>query len=349
MGRPTIKDIATQLGVSHSTVSRALRGDTRISKTTAERVRQAASEAGYRPNIMACGLVHNRSSLIGIVTSNVRGSFFPDVIDGAQAVLERRRYSILLACSNKSTQAERNHLEILIDKHVEGMIVLPVTSCGTNSRAMRQAQRLHIPIVIVGTSKSQLEAPSVCSDNEKGGFLATQHLLELGHQRIVYLTHSLDDLHSKQHRYGLENLQRYRGYVRAMSESGNGSSVTAYELDAESGDMNPLRARMSGKNAPTALFAYSDTLAVATLQAALKWGVSIPEDLSIVGFDDVDFAARTFPALTTIAQPKIDMGRFAAKKILNLIEDLPEDSLVCAPELRLRDSTASPRRKLKVR
>ncbi len=340
--RATIKDIAAHLGISHSTVSRALRNDSRISPGTIDSVRKAAAEIGYRPNILACGLVHNRSSLIGIVTSNVRGSFFADVIDGAQEILDQRRYSILLCCSNKNTNAERGHLETLIDKQVEGMIVLPVTSCGTNSRVMQQALKLRIPLVVVGTPKHNVAAPTVGSDNALGGYLAAKHLLERGHRRIVYITHSEADLKAKRHRYGLENLQRFEGYCRALHERGCGNNLRVVELDEEGLNMEPLRAVLHEKKAPTAFFAYSDLLAISAMHAVASWGYRVPEDVSIVGFDDIEFASRMNPALTTVAQPKIDMGRFAAKKIINQIEGLPEDDLICTPELIVRDSTASP-------
>ncbi len=337
--RTTIKDIAAQLGVSHSTVSRALRGDKRISSTTVENVRRVAERIGYRPNILACGLVHNRTSLIGILTSNVRGSFFADVIDGAQSVLDKRRYSILLCCSHKNPAAERAHLETLIDKQVEGIILLPVTSCGTNSRVIRQAQDLHIPIVIVGTRKKEVNAPMIGTDNEQGGYLAARHLLDLGHRRIIYITPSKEDLHSERHRFGLENAQRYRGYLRAMKDFGLDSEISTIEIDPDVQDMTPLRDILKKKNAPTAFFAYSDRLAISAMQASLSWGYRVPTDLSFVGFDDIDFASLVYPPLTSIAQPKLDMGRFAAKKILNQIEGLPEDDLTCTPELRKRDSS----------
>ena len=337
--RTTIKDIAAQLGVSHSTVSRALRGDPRISTATADNVRKAAQAAGYRPNIMATGLVHNRSSLIGIITSNVKGSFFADVIDGAQAVLDRRGYSILFCCSNKSTAAERAHLETLTAKQVEGIIMLPVTSCGTNSRVMRQAQKLHIPITIVGTPKQDVNAPTVGCDNERGGYLAARHLIGLGHRRIVYLTHSCEDLESRRHRFGLENILRYQGYCSAMREAGLEDEIRAVAMDEEDEERSPLRALLAEEKRPTALFTYSDTLAISAVQAAQCWGYSIPRDISIAGFDDIDFAGRMFPPLTTVAQPKTELGRYAAKKILNLIEGIPEDGLICTPELRVREST----------
>ena len=337
--RATIKDIAAQLGVSHSTVSRALRSDPRISSATSENVRKAARAAGYRPNIMALGLVHNRSSLIGILTSNVKGSFFADVIDGAQAVLDRRGYSSLLCCSNKSATAERAHLETLIDKRVEGIIVLPVTSCGTNSQVMRHAQNLHIPIVMVGTPKRHVDAPTVGCDNDRGGYMATRHVIEHGHERVVYLTHSCQDLQSRRHRYGLENALRYEGYSRALRDAGLEKEIRAVAMDEEDQERQPLRDLLSEKDAPTALFAYSDGLAISAVQAAQCWGYSIPRDVSVVGFDDIDFAARMYPSLTTVGQPKTEFGRYAAKKILNLIEGVPEDNLICAPELQVRDST----------
>ncbi|MFH1741250.1 MAG: LacI family DNA-binding transcriptional regulator [bacterium] len=338
--RATIKDIAVRIGVSHSTVSRALRGDSSISAETTERVHRAAREAGYRPNIMARGLIHRRSSLIGIVTSNIRGSFFPDIIDGAQRVLDRHQYSILLCCSNKSLAAERSHLELLIDKQVEGIIILPITTCGANGRVMKQAQQLGIPMVLVGTPKKGVQAPHIYSDNELGGYLATRHLIELGHRRIVYLTYSTEDLLSSRHLYGLENFQRYQGYRRALRESKLEKEANALEVDPDGREMEPLRSSLESRNAPTALFAYSDILAASAMHSLFSWGYTVPRDLSVVGFDDVDFASRLSPPLSTVAQPKVEMGQYAAKKILNLVEGIPEDSLVCTPELRLRGSSS---------
>lgn len=335
--RPTIIDIAQAIGVSHTTVSYALRGDPRISRETAQRVLKKARELNYRPNIIARALVRSGSSLVGLVLQHIRGSFYSEIIAGVQEELEARGYNIVLCDSDSDEKKEANHIRTLIDKQIEGMIVNPIGSGNTNSTVFRELQDQRVPLILVAGFKAGLEVPYVHGDNFWGGYLAGCHLLDLGHRHLIYITISRADLEQPGHS---ENLARYEGFIHALQTRGMPATLAVAEAFMEEVNAETVEQLLAGEPRPTGLFAYSDLTATRLIRLLQERGFQIPADFSIIGYDDLPIASLVRPPLTTIAQAKKEMGACAALKLLGLMEGRRTMETLFKPALIVRESTS---------
>jgi len=318
--RPTIMDVAREAGVSHSTVSRALNQDSRISEATREVVLLKAKQLNYRPNILARALAKKGSSLIGLVLRHIEGSFFSEIIAGIQKVLEEDGYSIILCNSDMDFNNEKNHLNILKDKQVDGILITPITTEGIN-------RKVYNDII----------------DNMLGGYMAGKHLIELGHRRICFISPNKKELLTHKRSLHSENIERYNGLYQALREYsllGNESIIEAFDENVTEATVEELL-RFSPK--PTAIFAYSDMMAIKIMRLLESRGHRVPDEFSIIGYDDLDIASWVSPSLTTIAQPKVELGRISALKILGLLEGKSTTETVIKPELIIRKSTSSVR------
>lgn len=340
LNRPTILDIARELGVSHSTVSRVLNGDSRISRQTADRVIETAKRLNYRPNIMARALAKKGNSLIGLVLRHIQGSFFSDIIAGVQEEFESRGYSLILCNSDMNASDERNHLRVLTDKQVEGILITPITTEGINRTAYRQVIDCPVPLVMIGNPKDGVAAPYVKVDNALGGYLAGKHLLELGHRTLAYLGPDIMELHAHRRTLQSENVERFEGCRQVLLEHGLLDGFTPIESPREIVTEKQIDEILALRPRPTALFCYSDMMAIKTTRLLEMRGYEIPKDFSIVGYDDLDVASLVNPPLTTLAQPKKDLGRLSALKLLEMLESNRPEAEVLRPELRIRHSTA---------
>ena len=340
--RPTIVDIAREANVSATTVSRSLRGDPRISSETVEKVIRIAKKLNYRPNIMARALATRGSSLIGLVLRHIEGSFFSDIIAGIQEELESKGYSIILCNSDMNHNDERNHLSILLDKQVEGIIITPISTEGINRKAYNDIIKQKVPFVVIGNPKNDVDAPYIKVDNILGGYLVGKHLIELNHKCVVYISPNKTELFThKKSRYS-ENLERYEGIHQIFREHSLIKNLHVIEAPNEAVTKEIVEEILSLKPLPTAIFTYGDMMAIKSMRLLEKKGYQIPRDFSIVGYDDLDIAALVNPSLTTIAQPKKDLGRIAALKMLGLIEGRSTTETVIKPELIVRRSTLPP-------
>ncbi len=298
--RPTIIDIAQAIGVSHTTVSYALRGDPRISRETAQKVLEKARELNYRPNIIARALVRSGSSLVGLVLQHIRGSFFAEIIAGIQEELEARGYNIILCDSNSNEKRESAHIRTLIDKQIEGMIVNPVNSGESNTGVFRELQEQGIPLILVAGIKEGLDVPYVYGDNFHGGYLAGCHLLNLGHRHLTYLSINREEIDRLRQS---ENLSRYEGCLQAVQTQASNATLTVAEAPNEVIKSETLDELLSLEPRPTGIFAYSDLTAVRLIRQLEERGFQVPRDFSIVGYDDFPSFAGPAP-LTTIDQAK---------------------------------------------
>jgi LacI family transcriptional regulator len=338
--RVTVRDIADKLGLSHPTVSRALNDHPRISDETKKRVREMARKMNYRPNIMARGLCNQRTSLIGLVIRDIRSSFHAEIIAGVQDILDQHGYSIILCSSSLNTEYERKHLQIVVDKQVEGIIYAPVFGDQSNADLINSFHAEGLPIVLISFSKLKVKMPCIKVNNHLGGYLATKHLIDNGHQRICYLTYSIEDARFKEPDMD-ENADRFRGYCRAMEEAGLSQYISLVAENTFGKDRDVALRIKEHEIKPTAAFIFSDEMAVGVMKSASAHGIKIPRDLSIVGFDDLPYASMVYPSLTTIAQPKYEIGVYAAQRIIALIEGKEAlEELVLEPELVIRHSTA---------
>lgn len=341
--RVTIKDIAREVDMSFTSVSRILRGDSLFSEDTIRRVKEKAREMKYRPNIMARALVKSGNSLVGLVLREIEYSFNAAIIAGAQEELEERGYSILLCNSNMDEGDEHKHLNILLDKSVEGVIITPISTSPVNSDIYSDLVANNVPFTMVGIRKAGIPAASVTVDNVEGGRIAARHLLGLGHRECLYITPSVDEINRHTQIDRSENTDRFEGFREVvLSAASSGAGCSLIEAQRSRVTDETIERILSLPRRPTGIFCYSDMIAIQTMRLLQRRKFDIPRDFSIIGYDDLDIAALVLPGLTTIGQPKKDMGRLAAVKLLGMLEShtQSQEHTLLHPELIVRESTA---------
>jgi DNA-binding LacI/PurR family transcriptional regulator len=335
-----IVDVAARAGVSAATVSRALRDDPAVTAATRAKVRAAAQELGYSPSAFAAALASGASNTVGVVSPWMSRWFFATVIEGINDVVAAHGYDLMLYPVGVASGSDARHFNALgLDKRVDGVIGLAMTE-----RLRFAATLRRLPIVTVGTSTDGFAGVQV--DDAEVGYLATRHLLELGHRRIAFVGLDPDDI------YGFNVADdRYGGYLRALAEFTVPADpalriVAGFETEGGEAGFEELLARAGFEPAklPTAVVAVSDELAIGLMFAARQWGVRVPQDLSVVGVDDHDMA-RYF-GLTTVAQPVIEQGRLAASILCDLMAGAPLPNPAVRrlrPGLVVRASAVEPR------
>jgi DNA-binding LacI/PurR family transcriptional regulator len=309
--RVSIKDIAKAAGVSHSTVSRALSDSPLVKAETKARIQRLAQEMGYTPDAIARSLVTQKTRTVGVVVTTITDPFVAEVVQGVEDAAQENDYSVILASSASQPKRELAAVEMLRAKRVDSLIV---TSSRVGALYLEHLERLSVPVVLVNNHNRQSGRYtfSVSVDNQHGGYLATRHLIERGHRRIAYVSGPAD--HS-------DDAERLAGCRQALGEVGIAFDPTLVvpgngRLD---GGERALRTLAGLAEPVTAVFCYNDMTAIGLISAAWKAGISVPEHLAVVGFDDVPLAAHTYPPLTTIAQPQRDMGRQAMDMALALM------------------------------
>lgn len=338
--RVSIKDIAQAVGVSHSTVSRALNNSPLINERTRARIQAVATDMGYIPNAVARGLKAQRSGTVGLVVTSLTDPFFAEVMAGVDAVAGEADLSMFVTASHNEAEREMAVIETFHRRRVDGIIV---AASRLSSRYQSRLARIQVPIVLLNqhTDETQSSFHGVAVDEFGGARLAVEHLLGLGHRRIGYL--------------GLGNRQRsdrlrHEGYAQAMADAGISPEADWVHVVPED-EIGTLADAAVGERAfptlldsgITAAFCYNDRTAAGALVACRDRGVAVPGDLSIVGFDDIELARWISPPLTTIRQPRQAMGRAAMEMMLALLAGEPVADRLLVPELVRRESTAAER------
>lgn len=305
----SIKDIAKVAGVSHSTVSRALAGSSLVAEETRQRIRRLAKEMGYSPSGIARGLVTKRTHTVGLVVTTIADPFVAEVVRGIEETALDNGYSVILCDSNAEPQREIAAVRALREKRVDGIIV---TASRVGNLYLPLLEEVEVPIVLINNQREGRYVYSVATDNVHGGEMATHHLLELGHNRIGYIagpegaSSSLDRLVGYKRALRSQNIE----FTPALVSSGNG------RIDGGERAMQQLLALRAP---PTAVFCYNDMTAIGAIAQAKRMGFRVPQDISVVGFDDIAFAAYVDPPLTTVAQRKYEMGQRAMKMVLDIL------------------------------
>jgi len=329
----TIKDVAEKAGVSTTTVSHVINKTRFVSDDLAKRVGDAVRELDYQPSGLARSLRTKASGTIGIVIPDSTNPFFAEVVRGIEDYCYEHGYSVFLCNSDGAPDKEYHHLKLLREKGVDGFVLV---SAGDDRESLELLDKGKIPKVIIDRQVESINTDSVLIDNFKGGYMATIHLLELGHTRIGCITGPSQVTPSG---------QRLEGFNQALLEHGiviDDEMVVTGDFRSKSGG-ECLRRLMQAKEPPTAVFACNDIMAIGALAAARDLGYEVPDQLSIVGFDNIDMASLVIPKLTTIAQPTHELGETAAKLLLQRIlkgthkEDV---RIILEPTLVIRDSSA---------
>jgi DNA-binding LacI/PurR family transcriptional regulator len=328
----SIKDIARLAGVSHSTVSRALRGSPLIPPATAQRIQRIAHESGYTASAIARSLVTRKTQALGVVVTSIADPFNADLVDGIEEMANQHGYSVILATSQANPEREMAVVRSFGERRVDGILV---ASSRVGSLYGSMLEELKIPIVLVNNQHEGAFAYSISVDNIDGAYRATRHLLDLGHRRIAYLGDKLG-LHSDE--------ERFAGFQKALTESNVSldKNPVVYGDGKLEGAAEAARELLGRGALPTAVVCYNDMSALGLLKATEERGIAVPSSLSVTGFDDILLAALTRPALTTVRQPRREMGHKAAKMLLEILDGSPAEKAVVIPgELIVRSSTAS--------
>ena len=329
---PTIIDVAGRAGVSKSLVSRVMRGENSVSPSSRAAVIAAAKELGYRANAVARSLVQRRSYNVGVVVSDLHNIFFAEVLDGLYAAAAQRGYRTLITTGNRDPLAEQRALEQLLELRVDGVIL---AGSRMPPAAIEAAARV-VPIAAVGSDLRLPGVDVVVDDDFAGAVLAVEHLAGLGHRDIALIDGG----------EGAGAAERREGYTSAMKAAGLSSHVRVQPGDfTESGGHQGARRLLAGPRRPTAIFASNDQSAVGALNAVIEAGLRVPEDVSLMGYDNTALAALRHISLTTIHQPRNQIGEMAMRAVLRRIQSpgSPARRHVLAPKLVVRATTGAPR------
>lgn len=335
MARVSIKDIAQAAGVSHPTVSRALRGDRRISAETADRIVTLARKMGYTPSAAARSLVTRRTHTIGVVVTSIADPFVSEVVDGIEAEVAEHDFALILALSRSEPDREISVVRLLSEHRVDGIVVAASRVGALYDEALASLQ---VPLVLLNNQADAAGAHSVEVDDVRGAHVAIAHLISLGHRRIGFI--GCPDRPRS-------NARRYQGYLEALRDHGLlFDESLAVVGPTAGGDLEQGEAAMALlldlRQPPTAVFCYNDITAIGALRLGHQRGIAVPQQVSLVGFDDVREASLVTPALTTVSQPRYRMGRAAAAMLIALLGGEVAHDTVIVPQLVIRESTAAP-------
>jgi LacI family transcriptional regulator len=329
-----LRDVASRAGVASSTISRYLNGSLQLPSPTRNRVQAAIAELNYRPNALARSLQAGRSYILGLILPDLSNPFFTSVADAAAAAAYREGYSILLCATGNDPNREAHYVNLLVAGQLDGLIYL---GAHRRNSALETMRRTELPIIIVDEEIEGVAGGRLFVDNRRGGYLATEHLLHLGHRNVAFIGGEADLLTTVERRRGYEDALLERGLMPHPNRMVLGEYTTEFGARAAQLLLTDV--------APTGIFAASDVVAIGVLQVARQLGLTIPEDLSLVGFDDIPMAEMLAPPLTTIWQPAEDLGKTAVLLLVRHLRDrapLMRDTL--GVRLRIRGSTCRPKR-----
>ena len=328
-----LKDVAKRAGVHPSTVSRALNERTAamVSQETAERVREAAAELGYRVNRVARGLKMRRSLTIGMLIPDITNPFFPGMVRGAEDRLHESGYTLVLADTDNDPAQDRLHRDVMLERQVDGLLL---ATSRRRDAVVEELAASDVPFVLVNRTVDRGRVAAVIPDDHAGTALAVEHLYDLGHRVIGQVSGPP---------LTTSGSRRAAGVIAAVHaqglEPGPSAEASAFTIDA---GREAAGSVLDTDPRPTAIVAGNDLIAIGVLDAAAARGLSCPQDFSLVGFNDMAFVDRLRPPLTTVRIDEYELGLRAARLLLSLIEDptTPRETVMLAPELVVRASTS---------
>jgi len=332
MSHITLQDIAKKAGVTTTTISRALNNKPDVSPKTKDRILRIAKNLGYTPNLLAKSLRSQKSKTIGVVLADISNPFFAAVAKGIEDAAHKRSYSIILCNTDEEYEKEEEVLQVLVEKRVDGLLITPVQK---EYKDILRIKERRIPLVLIARHFDTIETNSVVSDDVLGGFLATEYLIKKGHKRILYIS---GPLHIS------SALERLKGYKRALKEYKiplKEKLVRGYT--AKMGKAYTLMRRILKEKLDfTAIFTFSDFLALGVMKAIREEKLKIPDDVAVVGYDDIEFASVLEIPLTTVHMPKYRLGMEGTNMLIDEIEkkstNREPQRLTIKPELIVRKS-----------
>ena len=329
----TMKDIARLAQVSTSTVSHVINGSRFVSDEIREKVMRIVAELNYTPSAVARSLKVRETKTIGLLVTATNNPFFAEVMAGVEQYCQKNQYNLIIATTGGDAKRLQQNLQTLIHKQVDGVLLM----CGDSRFQADMELEVSLPLVVMDWWFTELNADKILENSEYGGYLATKSMVDAGHQKIGIITGNLRKSVAK---------NRLQGYKKALSEANivlNPDWIVESHFDFEGGIVGAQKL-LSLSDRPTAIFCCSDTIAIGAYQAIQNQGLRIPQDISIMGYDDIELARYLFPSLSTISQPKAELGRLAVETLLQRIQEPNENyrTLVLEPACILRESVSSP-------
>ncbi|MEW8955917.1 LacI family DNA-binding transcriptional regulator [Clostridium sp.] len=326
----SIKDVAREAGVSIATVSRVLNDVDVVNEETKKKVVEAIKKLGYRPNIVARSLKTQRTKTIGILVPDISSMFYPEVVRGAEDVANIYDYNIMLCNSDFDLEKEKEYLKVMKEKMVDGLIYM---SSYLDSEMLDLINELQVNTVLVESKDENGKLPSVTIDGVQAAYEGTKYLIHKGNKKIAFMGAHKD----RPNAWSI----RYEGYAKALKEEGmdiDENLLYFKDLRAKSGYEGVEELLSKGKF--DAIFCSSDEIAMGAINALRDKGIKVPEDVDVVGFNDIYTASIFYPKLTTVSQPMYDMGSIAMRLLIKLINKKPveEKHFVLPHTLVKRDS-----------
>lgn len=327
----TIKDIAQEAGVSVTTVSRVLNDKPDVSTTTKKKIKKVIDKLGYNPNGIARGLVLKKTNTIGLIIPDISNPYFPEVARGIEDNAKKEGYSVIFCNTDNNKQAEIEAIELLKSKRVDGIILSLSIS---NKSQLEKLENDKIPVVQIDRNIPGSKISSVLINNFLSAYKATMYLIKLGHTKIAHITGEMETNTAR---------ERLFGYKKALQEAEieyRVEWVLQGDYSKESG-FQQTNELLLMKEKPTAIFAANDLMALGAYEASFHYRLNIPDDISIIGHDNIDMAELIRPGLTTIAQPKYKLGELATQILIDEIEGRSNErqEIILNPELIIRKST----------
>ncbi|OQY34025.1 MAG: hypothetical protein B6241_05960 [Spirochaetaceae bacterium 4572_59] len=315
---PTIKDIAEKLNISYSTVSLALRDSPKVKKKTLKLVKQTADEIGYRPNCIARSLVLQKSILVAMITPDISSPFYARIVEGAEAACRKKGYNMLICNTNWDPKWEEKHLNLILERRIDGAVIAP---CKIKNDYLDKILSAKLPIAFVSSQYPHKDKDNLIfrgADNIEGGYLATCFILKKKQKAIAFIGGSINSV---------SLVHRMEGYYMGIDEADfPRENVYTYtgDFSQNSGYENSLKALHEHPEI-TCLICLNDLIAMGALKASRETGRKVPEDIGIIGYDDTYLASLDAVQLTSVYQPKYQMGYEAMNKLLDRLESDEEN------------------------
>jgi len=329
---PSIKEVARLAGVSITTVSRVINNKGSVSKESVDKVWEAVHLLNYQPNLLARSLRSQQSKLLGLLVPDIRNSVFAIIAKHTEEIASKRGYNLIICNTGEDAEKEKTYLEILLQRQVEGIIFSRVSD---ESLLFKTPQLSKVPYIVLDRTMEVEEAPTIKLDNYSAGVLAASHLLELGHQKFACISGPLKIKICR---------ERLSGFLDTLGKK----DLKIRKEFIQEGDFKIEGGRKAMENLlvfprdeyPTAIFIMNDLMAFGAIQIAKEKGLSLPEDISIVGLDNIPLSEVFSPPLTTVAQPFDEMAKEGVNLLLKLIENkkIRKKLIVIQPKLIIRSS-----------
>ena len=328
----TLKDIAEKVGVTESTVSRVLNGIPKASKETREEIFRVAAELGYKPNQIARSLVTKKTHTIGLIISDLSNTYFARVASGIENIASKYNYSLIISTTGGEEKEELKYINLLKEKQVDGLLFASGRMPDSCKKLLRETE---IPTVVVAREVEE-ELPSVHIDNFKESYRAVEYLINSGHKKIAMISGNANDKES--------GLYRINGYKKALSDNNlkiREELIVEGNFKLQSG-ISSMEKILNRDSSITAVFAASDEMGVGAIKAIKKAGLRVPEDISVIGFDNNIISLASDPELSTISQPEEELGWKSMEMLYRVIngEKLEQKKIYLDCELKKRASVS---------